>query len=578
MPQNAAADVATAEHEAPPPFPADRNALSLRRAELSAGAVVTLRFTLRNSSTDTVLHVRVSPAAASWLSVLPTETALGPGEQQPVVVQVEASGVMAAMKENSSPTVPISLAYQYLRSDTRSADSGNSPAGAAAGTGVVFLRLPTLACPSCHRHLEEDDATGQVPDVCPYCFERLRPCPVCGAPNSWLARTCVLDESHVIRSVPDWPVLGGDPGHRGSRPELQRAPSLSLSRRWSYPNVAPARREQALAWSAPAAAYGLVAAAAATADGDAHVFAFDAVSGAPLWDPFPLQAPVYPDRGGVALTDGHLFAADVNGIVICLDALRGTRLWETQLDGAARVYGAVVPTGTGILLVSSAAADGLGSLFVLETETGRIRHRILLPGPSDSTPAFAEGRAFVHTDSGHLVCVDVTSGETLWTIHCVHSEDPATGTGFDSAPVIHEGHVFSASATGTIWRHAAATGEEAWNLAVTNSPLAGTPAHDGTLLYIPADDGVHLVSAQTGRAVRRYPTRLPVRSAPVVLGNRVFFGATDGIVWGAMPGRTLERLYETGTTGSQIIAAPAASDNALFLTATNGVLYALNIG
>jgi outer membrane protein assembly factor BamB len=322
----------------------------------------------------------------------------------------------------------------------------------------------------------------------------------------------------------------------------------------------------------------MVAAAAATAEGDAHIFAFDAVSGAPLWEPFPLPAPVYPDRGGVALAGGSLFAADVNGIVLCLDALRGTRVWETQLDGAARVYGAVVPTGTGLLAVTSATADGLGCMFLVETETGRVRHRIPLPGPSDSTPAFAEGRAFAHTDSGHLIAIDVTSGETLWTVHCIHVDDPASGTGFDSAPVIYEGQVYSASATGTVWRHAAATGEEGWNLAVTNSPLAGTPAHDGTLLYLPADDGVHLVSAQTGRAVRRYPTRLPVRSAPVVLGTAVFFGATDGVVWGAMPGRTLERLYETGTTGSQIIAAPAASDGALFVTATNGVLYALNIG
>jgi outer membrane protein assembly factor BamB len=545
----------------------------LRRAELSAGAVVSLRFTLRNVSADAVLHVRLSTAAATWLSIIPTETALGPGEQQPVVVQIDATGVAAAMRENTSPTFPIALAYQYLSAAARSGDSTT-----AAGTGAVFLRLPTSVCPSCHRHLDEDDSPDHIPEVCPFCFERLRGCPVCGAPNSWLARTCVLDESHVVRSAPDWPVLGGEPGHRGSRPDMPRPAALALSRRWSYPNVAPSRREQALAWSAPTAAYGLVAATAATTEGDAHVFAFDAITGAPLWDPFPLQAPVYPDRGGAALADGKLFAADVNGVVIGLDALRGTRIWETRLDGAARVYGAVVPTGTGLLLVSSATADGLGCLFLLETETGRVRQRIPLPGPSDSTPAFADGRAFVHTDSGHLVAVDVATGAALWSVHCVHADDPASGTGFDSAPVIYDGQVFSASATGTIWRHAAATGEEIWNLAVTNAPLSGTPAHDGTLLYLPADDGVHLVSALTGRAVRRYPARLPVRSAPVVLGTTVFFGATDGIVWGAMPGKTLERLYETGTTGSQIIAAPATSDGALFVTATNGVLYALNIG
>ncbi len=572
MPQNAAADVATAEREAPPPFPADRNALSLRRAELSAGAVVTLRFTLRNESAEAVLHVRVSPAAASWMSVLPTETALGPGEQQPVVVQIDTEGVTKAMKAEGPPTVPISLAYQYLHS------KGQGDESAGAGNGAVFLRLPTSICPACHRYLEEDDTTGQIPDVCPFCFERLRACPVCGAPNSWLTRTCILDETHIVRAAPDWAVLGGEPAHRGSRPEVQRPAALSLSRRWSYPNVAPFRREQMLAWSAPAAAYGLVAAAAATTEGEAHVYAFDAITGAPLWDPFPLQAPVYPDRGGVAISGGRLFAADVNGVVVCLDVLRGTRIWETQLDGAARVYGSVVPTGTGLLLVSSATADGLGCLFLLETETGRVRRQVALPGPSDSTPAFAGGRAFVHTDSGHLVAVDVTDGRTLWSVHCVGADDRASGTGFDSAPVISEGHVFSASATGTVWSHIAETGEIAWSLAVTNSPFAGTPAHDGTLLYLPADDGVHLVSSQTGRAVRRYPTRLPVRSAPVVLGTSVFFGATDGVVWGAMPGRTLERLYETSTTGSQIIAAPAASDGALFLTATNGVLYALNVG
>jgi outer membrane protein assembly factor BamB len=570
VPQNAAADVATAEREAPPPFPADRNALSLRRAELSAGAIVNLRFILRNVSADAVLHVRLSSTNTPWLSLLPGEAALGPGEQQAVAVRIETAGVTAAMKANGSPNVPITLAFQYLSSGTRKDDT--------SGTGAVYLRLPTSICPSCHRHLEEDDTTGQIPEVCPYCFERLRVCPVCGTPNSWLARTCIQDDSHVVRATFDWPILGGDPGHRGSRPEMSRPPTLALSRRWSYPNVAPSRREQALAWSAPTAAYGLVTAAAATTEGDAHVYAFDAVTGAPLWDPFPLQAPVYPDRGGVSLSNGRLFAADVNGVVICLDALRGTRIWETRLDRAARVYGTVVPTNTGLLLVTSATADGMGCLFILETETGRIRHQIALPGPSDSTPAFADGRAFAHTDSGHLLAIDVQSGQILWSVHCIHPDDPASGTGFDSAPVIYEGQVFSASATGTIWRHAAATGEMGWNLAVTNSPLAGTPAHDGTLVYLPADDGVHLVSSQNGRAVRRYPTRLPVRSAPIVLGTTVFFGATDGVVWGAMPGRTLERLYETGTTGSQIIAAPAVSDGALFITATNGLLYALNIG
>jgi outer membrane protein assembly factor BamB len=92
---------------------------------------------------------------------------------------------------------------------------------------------------------------------------------------------------------------------------------------------------------------------------------------------------------------------------------------------------------------------------------------------------------------------------------------------------------------------------------------------------VPAEDGIHLVSAAMGRAVRRYPTRRPVRSSPVVMGGSLIFGVTDGDIYGASSGKTMERIYETGTVGSQIIAAPALADGAIFLTATNGVLYSL---
>ena len=84
-----------------------------------------------------------------------------------------------------------------------------------------------------------------------------------------------------------------------------------------------------------------------------------------------------------------------------------------------------------------------------------------------------------------------------------------------------------------------------WDLVVTNVALAGTPAHDGALIYLPSDDGLHLVSATSGRAVRRYPLRQPVRSAPVVLGGAVIWGATDGTVYGVGAGHGMEKLYET---------------------------------
>jgi outer membrane protein assembly factor BamB len=359
-------------------------------------------------------------------------------------------------------------------------------------------------------------------------------------------------------------MLGGDATHTGSVPEKVLP---TLIRRWSFPSVPPSRREAALIWSAPVAAYGLVAASAATNDGEAHLFAFDAVNGAPLWDAYALPDPVYPDRGGCALAAGRLYAATVEGGCVCLDVQRGTRLWETRIRG--RVYGSVTVAREHDAVLVAAIHEGAGILYFLDAVSGKTLREVSLPGPSDTAPAFADGLVFIHDDSGTLSAIDVTSGTVQWSVNC--------GAGFDSAPVIRDGFVFSLTGAGTAWCHEAATGTQIWQMAVTNAPFSGTPAHDGTLLYMPANDGLHLFSAVAGKPVRRYPLKMPIRSAPVVMGGTLFFGATDGNIYAAASGRPLDRAYETSGIGAQFVAAPAFSDGTFFVVSTNGVLYALSL-
>ena len=536
-----------------PEFPAETRQIALSASDFAAVGVRSVRFFLRNAS-DTVLHVRLS-VNASYLSVTPGEVALGPGERQPVAAQIDLEGARSSVRGGGSPSVPVRLAFQQLRPGENGASSSE------AGTGEVFITLPYATCPACGKTLEIPD-NASVPDACPFCYERLRPCPVCGAPNSWLARVCIKDAAHIIRAAPDWGTLGGDPAHAGALAD--RVPA-ALARRWSFPSVPPSRRENALAWSAPVAAYGLVAAAAATAEGEAHLYAFDTRNGAPLWDPYPLTEPVYPDRGGCALAGGRLYATTVEGVCVAVDAQRGTRIWERNLPG--KVYGAVVAVGNdGPLLIPVATENG-GAIIALDSATGEPRWAAQLPGPTDTAAMVAEGRVFAHDDRGNLTALSLNDGAALWTIN--------KESAFNAAPIFADGAVFSATENGMIFRIDPATGAETWRLAVTSVPFSGTPACDGTLLYLPAEDGLHLVSAAAGRAVRRYPVRLPVRSAPIIAGGTLLFGCVDGTVYGAAAGRNLEKLYETGATGSQIIAAPALTDGAFFVAATNGVLYAL---
>ena len=222
------------------------------------------------------------------------------------------------------------------------------------------------------------------------------------------------------------------------------------------------------------------------------------------------------------------------------------------------------------------AARDRGAIFVLDAQTGAVLRQVPLRGSTDTSPAWAldgtSGRAFAHDDSGTLTAFDPQTGQVFYQVEC--------GTaGFDAAPVIAGDGVFGASSAGELFRHHTATGERMWQFTVTNAPLSGTPACDGTLLYVPADDGLHVVSASAGRSVRRFGARRPVRASPVVTAdNTVFWGGTDGTVYGARGGGAAETLYAPSVPGVSIIAALAVADGALYVATTNGVLFALEWG
>lgn len=533
----------------------DTKSLALSGAQLAAGGLCELRFTLVNPFDDATLYVKLAPQSP-WLMAVPGEAALAAGEKQAILVLADATKAKASALAGGVPSGTLQLALQRL--------APGEPPGETL-TEALTVRLPVASCPSCERILDSDLSDGvQLPELCPHCFERLRTCPECGAANTWLARTCIADNRHAVRESLDWTTIGGDAGHAGFRAERRS----QLARRWSYPSVPPTRREQALEWSAPVAAWGLVAAAAATADGDAHVYAFDAMTGAPLWEPYPLPDPVYPERGGVALGQGgRLFVGTVEGIVAGLDALRGTRIWESALPG--KILGALTVAGE-TLLVPLGTESG-GRLALLDPETGATKASVSLRGLPDVAPAATNSVGVVHDDSGDVTAVSLSDGgAVLWRVE--------TGAGFDAAPVLQGESVFCAGADGVVRCLSLTDGGEVWRFAVTNAPLTGTPAVSESLLHLPAGDGLHLVSAATGRAVRRYGSLRPLRSAPVVLGGTILYGSTDGSIWGIPPGKNPEKLYETGTVGSQLIAAPAIADNALFIAATNGCLYALTLG
>jgi len=503
---------------------------------------------VRNDSGRAVLHVGVKSPVA-WLDVYPGEFALAPLETQKVTAELrpERAGNAALA------AVQVSLFGQYLAA--AAADAADLPGDLEL---VIAVTLPLSNCPHCAADLPEGAAE------CRRCGERIRLCRVCGTPNTWLAKVCRLNPAHVLRTETDWRMTpGGDGSHALS---AARTLGAHLARRWSFPSFAPARAAEALEWSAPLAAFGMVIASGIdTAASRAAIYAFDLATGASLWDfDLPDASGLYPDRGGMALSeDGMLYAATLGGSVLAMDAIRGTRRWETKVSGP--VYGGVTLSDN-LLLVPAGEA-----LAVLDRNTGAVLRTLPVGGQCDTAPAVWGGGVFAAGNSQEVRAFDLETGAEVWR---TETDGP-----FDAAPLVRDGIVYAATMAGTVYALETATGQIRWETSVSSKGIAVTPAlsADGGLLFVACDDGyLHVVAAQTGNLIRsRRVSNTPLHSSPVCSGATVFVGADDGSLYSLDAEYAVKRAYETSPGTRLGTAGPALYGDYLVCTATNGVLYVL---
>ena len=514
---------------------------------LGAGKIARRGAVVTNDDSRAVLHVGVK-SPVPWLDLYPAEFALAPSEMQTLTVEFrpERAGQAALAPAR------LSLFGQYLAIQV--GDAAFLPPDVEFSIAVT---PPLSNCPYCAADLPEGARE------CRRCGERIRLCPVCGTPNTWIAKTCRLNASHVIRTENDWRAApGGNAAHALTQSRLLGA---HLARRWTFPTFPPTRAAEALEWSAPLAAFGMVIASAIDSmAGRAAIYAFDLATGGALWDfDLPDARGIYPDRGAMALSEGgHLYAMTLGGSALAMDAIRGTRLWETKVVGST--YGGVTITGDYLLIP---AGD---TVAVLVRADGRLLHTLPVGSRLDTAPAFSEGRIYAAGDDGRVHAFDLLTGERFWT---TETDGP-----YNAAPLVSGGVVYATTMAGTLYALDGLTGTVRWRTNVSSKPLAVTPALscDG-LLFAGGDDGfLHIVAASNGHLIRsRRISGSPIRSAPMCSGHTVFVGADDGSLYSLDADYAVQRAYET-TPGTRLTTAGLALyGDMLVCAATNGVLYVL---
>lgn len=261
-----------------------------------------------------------------------------------------------------------------------------------------------------------------------------------------------------------------------------------------------------------------------------QIYAYDAATGAQLWvvnttgevysSPTIVNSVVY-----VGATDGSLYAlnastgaqiwaantgsplycspAVVNGVVYvggsgypmmvsAYNASTGALLWNANTGDDGSVRGAPSVAGGIVYFGSTDYSDA--DLLAYEAATGSLVWSARLGRVIDSTPAVANGVAYVETDGQYthtdndVIAMNAATGAVIWSAKV----PTANGGGvIMSAPAVANGVVYVGSGNGVMYAFDAASGAQLWNSGTLGEFIFASPVVSNGMVYVETGSNIY---------------------------------------------------------------------------------------
>ena len=254
--------------------------------------------------------------------------------------------------------------------------------------------------------------------------------------------------------------------------------------------------------------------------GDHNIYALNAADGSLKWK-FATGDVVH---ASPALADGVLYVGSWDSYFYAIDAATGKETWKFKTGEDHDIYNQVG------IQSSAAVANGMvffgcrdSNVYALDARTGEKKWAFNNKGSwAIASPAVKDGRVYFATsDTGLVYSVDAGTGKELW-----HSDGKHWV--IFSSPAIAGSALYIGSHAGVLHALDLASGKLLWdfqtdgakqNLAELSKP-DGTPKYDAAFFGDFYDDMVAGVQTMLKTGA--------ILSSPVVAGDTVLFGSSDG--------------------------------------------------
>lgn len=309
--------------------------------------------------------------------------------------------------------------------------------------------------------------------------------------------------------------------------------------------------------------------------GKAAVICMDAQNGTIRWR-YPVRGSV---RGSIAAAVGRIFAQDVHGHLYAIDAQTGTLAWEKNLN-----IGMLPPLNDGLVVTSEVVYAGTGeSLCALKASTGELiwKNESWTRGEGCVATLFIGRNILVgHANWKGLYANDAVTGNLLW-------ENKDTELKYRSASTAMVGENLYLLSSRSFFIMDSKTGriivrkKLGYSVDVNSTPLIT----DTEIIFGTADRGIIALDRQTLEEKWHFrtnpaliytspyskPPSSTVETSPVLIGNTVFMGASDGVFYAL--NRTDGKLRWKHETGIPIFTTATISGNTLYVADFAGNVY-----